>query len=462
MRRTGRLLVALALLSTMLGAPPAPARGTCDDYEYDDKCETRSLLVRSRMGIGVLPLLVPASDTLLAAGTTHVEEESGADIALKAFDASTGRRRWSRSYGGPRDEAFTAATLGRKGRTLFVAGTKMRAQRRDWLVAAFSVRTGRALWAQTYGGGGHDDAGQIVFDARNGAVYVAGSVSRRRPTAAVVAYDASSGRRLWVRERRPVDREWLMHAIELRERDLYVLERSLCRTSGCRRDGPALTRALPTRSGFHSEWSGPIPARDGSVVFGPTSLEATAAGVIVGGVQYDEPLYDVSFYEKEWGRRRWTHSPDPAGEPAITFPLLAADPRRRQVIVADASYGTPSRVRAMSLSQGVTQWERPFPGGGFPGAVYDVAVGRAGLYVTGMAEGRNGTISPTTVHLGPEGGRRRWIARYAAAHGWEEGVGSYLVARRGGVAVLLGTPTYALGGTRDDWVGYATYSNRDE
>lgn len=461
MRRTVRLLVTLAVLSTVLGAAPAPGRGSCDDFEYDDKCEARSLLVRSRVGIRVLPFLVPASDTLLAVGTDYVEEESSGDIVLKAFDASTGRRRWSRSYGGPRSEALTAGALGRKGRTLFVAGTKMRAGRTDWIVAAFSVRTGRVLWERTYGGGGHDAPGQILFDGRNDAIYVAGGVSRRRPTAAVVAYDSSSGRRLWVRERRPYRREWIVLGVDLRARDLYVLERSSCRTSGCRKDGLTLTRAMPTRSGFHLEWSGPLSERDGSIVFGPSPLEATAGGVIVGGVQYDEATYEVSFFERAWGRRRWTANPDPAGEPSVTYPILAADPRRRQVVVADASLGTPSKVRAIGLPDGRFQWERPFPGGDFPGTVYDVAVGRAGVYLAGMAEGRNETISPTTVHLGPEGGRRRWVARYAAGHGWEEGVGSYLRAGRHGVTVVLGTPTNDLGGFRDDWVGYATYLNRE-
>lgn len=464
MRRALLLSLAFAALTTVLGGVPAPARGSCSAKGYDDRCETRSLLVRSRVGNGVLPFYAPASGTLVAAGTGTFEGDT-VDILVKAFDARTGRRRWSRSYGGGRNEILTAGALGPGGRTVLLAGTTMRAGRRDWVVASFSVRTGRLAWERTFGGRGGDAPTRLVVDARNDSVYVGGHVSRgQRLASAVVAYDASSGSRLWVRERRPVSRDVAFAGIELQGPDLYVLENTFCRTSGCSGDGPEVTRGAPTRSGFHGVWTRGVDGSEGTIQFGSAPLAASREGVAVGGTidmgGGDEPSYLVSFHERQWGRRRWTALPNPAGRPDVTYPLLAADPAGRRVIVGDASVGTASSVRAIGTSSGQIEWVRPFPGGRFAGTVYDVAVGRTGVYATGMAGGRNETISPATVHFGPEG-RRRWVARYAAGHGWEEGVGSYVVPRGRGAAVVLGTPANLSSLARDDWVGYATYRDRE-
>jgi outer membrane protein assembly factor BamB len=461
MRR--RTLVASVCLAALTGGVvPVQARGTCSSFGYDDKCEERSALLNSRVDFRMVPLYAPSSQTLVAAGLEYEEGTTSVDAQVNAFEARTGRRTWSRSFGrSGRPELFTVSALG-PGGTVVVAGSSGLERKADWLVAALSVRTGRVLWKRTYGGGGEDTPAHVVADPRHDAVYVAGDVTRRRVTAALVAYDASSGRRLWVREMPTEKRDHYVQGLELRGPDLYLLELGLCRVSRCE-SGPTLTRARPSPSGFGRVWERPVNEKQtGSLEFGPDPLQATPDGVLVAGTTFwfgDTPSYGLVFYDRRSALKRWTAIHDVTGEPQVTFPVLASDRWRKQVVVGEVSAGTSTHVVAYSTN-GRKQWEAPFPQAGFPGTITDVAAGRAGVYVTGAAEGRNQTLSAATVHLGPASGRRRWIARYASGR-WDEGIAGLLRAVPGGAAVTLAAPSNGRVRSGEDWIGVATYRNRE-
>src|SRR5207244_1524853 len=108
-----------------------------------------------------------------------------------------------------------ALAISRDGKRLYAAGTVARAGGgADSAVVAYAAASGRRLWASLYHGRGRSAVewmGQIAVDPKGRAVYVTG-VSRgqgetrnrqarfRTPNLdwVTVAYDGATGRRLWV------------------------------------------------------------------------------------------------------------------------------------------------------------------------------------------------------------------------------------------------------------------------
>ena len=130
---------------------------------------------------------------------------SGYDYTTVAYAASTGAKMWAGRYDGMAhgDDAALALTVSPGGSKVFVTGYSPGATTGfDYATVAYATATGTELWAKRYNGPGNgDDYGQALGVAPDGsAVFVTGmSPGSASVDYATVAYDASTGAKLWLK-----------------------------------------------------------------------------------------------------------------------------------------------------------------------------------------------------------------------------------------------------------------------
>jgi hypothetical protein len=128
---------------------------------------------------------------------------SGYDYATVAYDASTGARLWLRRYNGPGNGGDGAQALGVSpdGSSVFVTGASTGSTSgADYATVAYSASTGATLWVKRYNGPADDqDGAHALGVSRDGSkVFVSGSSGAAGAADyATVAYDASTGAKLW-------------------------------------------------------------------------------------------------------------------------------------------------------------------------------------------------------------------------------------------------------------------------
>ena len=145
--------------------------------------------------------------TVFVTGTSF-GSSSNADYATIAYDAFTGAKLWTNRYNGPANNADTAKALAVKpdGTTVFVTGTSLASSfDADYATIAYDSSTGAKLWTRRYVGmgTGYDGADAVAVSPDGTIVVVTGGSPDPnvdgRPDYATVAYGASTGAHLWTR-----------------------------------------------------------------------------------------------------------------------------------------------------------------------------------------------------------------------------------------------------------------------
>ena len=129
-----------------------------------------------------------------------------ADYATVAYDASTGAKLWVRRYDGPGDKTDIAhaVVLSPDGTSVFVTGESTGSTTdEDYTTIAYDGSTGAGRWLRRYNGPANllDEAMALGTSPDGTMVYVTGYSlgSGANADAATIAYDASTGVRLWLR-----------------------------------------------------------------------------------------------------------------------------------------------------------------------------------------------------------------------------------------------------------------------
>ena len=135
------------------------------------------------------------------------------DYATVAYDASTGDQLWVSRYDDPAHSVDKAAALAvaPNGGSVFVTGSSIGDRMHpDYVTVAYDASTGATRWTKRYGGPHVDRARDVAVAPDGSAVYVTGtSIGGRAPDRfgdfrkadpdwATVAYDAATGRTIWV------------------------------------------------------------------------------------------------------------------------------------------------------------------------------------------------------------------------------------------------------------------------
>ena len=128
----------------------------------------------------------------------------GNDYATVAYNAATGARLWVARYNGPgnRDDGATSVAVAPSGGTVYVTGSSVGSTSQyDYATVAYNAATGAQLWVKRYNGpsNGADFATSLAIRPSGGTVYVTGSsAGTKDDDYATVAYNAVTGARQWV------------------------------------------------------------------------------------------------------------------------------------------------------------------------------------------------------------------------------------------------------------------------
>jgi WD40 repeat protein len=127
------------------------------------------------------------------------------DYATVAYDASTGTKLWVTRYNGPGNSLDAAEALGVSpdGTRVFVTGGSYGALYDDYAAVAYDASTGKQLWVARYDGPGHqhDNSYALGVSPDGTTVFVTGTSYGSPVTGndyATVAYDTSTGDERWV------------------------------------------------------------------------------------------------------------------------------------------------------------------------------------------------------------------------------------------------------------------------
>jgi hypothetical protein len=129
---------------------------------------------------------------------------SGDDYATVAYRSSTGRRLWAKRYDGPNgdDDAYDLA-VSPGGTKVFVTGRSDGPASFDYATVAYNASTGVRLWVKRYNGSGDyiDEAHALGVSADGSQIFVTGLSEGATSSLdyATVAYDASTGAKLWAK-----------------------------------------------------------------------------------------------------------------------------------------------------------------------------------------------------------------------------------------------------------------------
>ncbi len=128
------------------------------------------------------------------------------DYATVAYNASTGSKLWAKRYNGPANSSDRAAGLGASpdGSKVFVTGSSPGGEAEsDYATLAYDAATGATLWAKRNNarkGQSVDQAHALAVSPDGSKVFVTGESSLNfSEDYATVAYNASTGSKLWVK-----------------------------------------------------------------------------------------------------------------------------------------------------------------------------------------------------------------------------------------------------------------------
>jgi len=302
------------------------------------------------------------------------------DVATVAYDAFTGSALWTERYDGVghHDDGAAALAISPAGDRVFVTGSTGSSFTTPghYLTIAYDLLTGTQLWVAEYMGPTNDDyASAIAISPDGRTVFVTGDSDAtfcQRGDFATIAYDAGTGRQLWV---------------------------ARLKNSECGVGSPAAIRASP----------------DGTRVF-------VTGFMLKDGFDYVTVAYDAAAGSRLWVNR---YAPSTGGFDWATS--LGVSPDGSRVYVTGTSSDPQEydyATVAYNAFNGHQVWAARFdtPGGGDAQA-QSLAVSTDGtrLYVTGWAYGPN-DADVATVAYDAATGAQRWVAQYnGAANSWDYG-----------------------------------------
>jgi hypothetical protein len=348
----------------------------------------------------------------------------------RAYDAATGRELWARTFTGTGNVGGArSAAISPDGSRLYVTGsTQDRDGGYAFTTLAYATRTGARLWLAEQRSVGLPDYGggpEMVMSPDGSRVYVTGSVEDPVHAGAVnaltIAYDPTDGSRIW-RTRYyggGVGTSANAIAVGPAGRRVYVTGMRIPPATNADFGTIAYDSSTGTRL-----WVGTYddPAHDWD---SPTAVTVDPRGSRVyvtgftdsgnpGGTDYATVAYTAS------GVRLWAARYDgPAGSDDITAASLAVSPDGSRLFITGESTGSPTvgwATIAYATSSGSRLWlaryEGPVHAGGGAQALVLRPDGLA-LYVIGYTIDGDGNAVTATRAYSAATGTSLWTSLYA-------------------------------------------------
>jgi outer membrane protein assembly factor BamB len=310
----------------------------------------------------------PDGTTVFVTGDSDGGMKTNYDFATIAYNVQSGKKIWVARYNGPAGwvDGGEAIALGGDGRRVYVTGAMVSKRSGfDFGTLAYDAATGKRLWVARYNGpAGRADGGEDLAVSPDGArVFVTGTSDGGRATYddyATIGYDARTGRRLWV----------------------------------ARYDGPGHGT---------EEWPSVAASADGTKVF------VSGGGEMKTGFDYAVIAYDASTGAQLWasGYDSPVHGDDEACSVAV-----AGDGSR---VFASGYSSDDATTVAFDAATGARLWVARYAGmlGNRTCALHVSSDGRT-VFGTGFFSSGNEVVTTDylTVAYDVGSGRELWAARY--------------------------------------------------
>jgi hypothetical protein len=354
----------------------------------------------------------PDGASVFATGTTL--RPHGLQFVTIAYDAATGAIRWTQNYVGPaRYSDPSAIDVSPDSSTVFVTGFSYGATSgQDYVTIAYDASTGRRLWLDRFNGraNGDDVPTGLSVNPNGSAVYVSGwSDSRRVTTSAnwtTLALDPSTGAKLWQR------RQFIgvPHALAVSPdgSKIFIGGQGAAASGKC-----CVTIAADDAATGKTLWR----VRRGPLSFHRVldiGVASSGRTLFVAGPTY------VGSYGAILGKRRWLDTLPTCRCGSFSDPrALQVSPDGRSVFVAGVSYGGSAppdfSTAAFGAATGTRRWVATYDGASHFDFTSDVGVSPDGVtvYVTGWSEDSASDYNYATVAYTASTGTQQWVSRYA-------------------------------------------------
>jgi outer membrane protein assembly factor BamB len=342
---------------------------------------------------------------------------SGDDYATVAYDASTGAKLWAKHYNGTGngpDEAFALAMSPGGGRVFVTGAAFGSTSGDDYATVAYNASTGTKLWLKRYNGraSGDDLAYSVGVSPGGGKVFVTGQSvgSTSQYDYSTVAYAASTGAKLWVtRYNGPANGNDVAGVLGVSPGGSKVFVTG--RSTGSASNWDYATVAYNSSNGaklWARRYNGPGNDSDYAHGLGvsPDGSAVFVTGESIGltSVDYGTVAYDASTGAKLWEKRL---------QKGIAYDV-GVSPDGSTVFVTGGATGSYATL-AYDASTGTKLWEMGYNG---PANGTDVAYAlgvspdSTKLFVTGESEGSTSSYDYATVVYDASTGTKLWARRY--------------------------------------------------
>jgi PQQ-like domain len=383
---------------------------------------------------------------------------SGADYTTIAYNTSTGSRLWLKRYNGSANSADQATALGVSpdGSKVFVTGSSFGSTSSFYATLAYDAATGAKLWVKLYSGAGHsyDQATVLGVSPDGSKVFVTGYSfgSTSGYDYATVAYDASTGTKLWVMRYNGTGNNYDVAAalrVSPDGSEVFVTGHSLGSTSG---DDYA-TIAYKASTGaklWAKRYNGPGNGDDAAGALGvsPDGSKLFVSGGSTGSTSgYDDATIA---YNASTGSQLWLKRYNGTGNNDDVATAVGMSPDGSTLFVTGVSVvsggGDPYDYATVNYdaSTGAKLWVKFYNG---PGNAYDAAsaleVSPDGskVFVAGYSTGSTTGYDYATLAYDAATGGRLWATRYDGPGNADDFANDLVVSPDGSKVFVTGGST---------------------
>jgi WD40 repeat protein len=382
--------------------------------------------------------------------------------------AAPGSQLWVGRYDGPASsiDVATALVADPNGGRVFVTGFSVGdSTGTDYATVAYDASTGAMLWAKRYDGGQGGDRDQpaaIAVDPGGSRVFVTGfsNATPDVPEWATIAYDASTGARLWVRRfDGPDDLGDDARAIDVSPDGATVFVAGVASVAGSSDSQTLAYRASDGSRIWSRRYNGPGDGLDGvaAIAASPDGSAVFVTGTSDGAATFAD--YATVAYAASDGATLWTKRHNDSIDGDDFARAVGVSPDGALVFVTGSTAAVTRNDNyttiAYAADTGTKIWQKSYNGP--PDSIdraYAIAVSTDGVYVTGYSHGGSSThFDYATVAYKASDGTGLWTRRFNGPASGDDRATAIAVDPNGSAVTVTGGSFSAT--TFDD---YATVS----
>jgi PQQ-like domain len=366
----------------------------------------------------------PDGSKVFVTGQSNTSASS--DYATVAYDAATGMQLWAKRYNGPANFFDGANALGVSpdGSRVFVTGQSDGSVGFEYATIAYDAATGTQLWVKRYKGptGLGNVANALGVSPDGSRVFVTGGSAGTGTESdyATVAYDAATGTQQWVtRYNGPASRLDQANALGVSTDGSRVFVTGESIGSGSDFDYASVAYDATTGTKLWvRRFNGPANQGDVAHALGvsPDGSRVFVTGESIGSGNASD--YLTIAYNAATGHRSWVKRKNGAANGEDSAEALGVSPDGSRVFVTGFSHGSGSgrdyATVAYGAATGTQRWIRRYngrPNDNDSAEALRVSPDGSRVFVTGFSFSFVSNYDYLTVAYNAATGQRSWVKR---------------------------------------------------